>query len=38
MFCNGSWLDEGERARPRVATITSRMSLEIFLVLAHGYR
>ena len=38
MFCNGSWLDEGERARPRVATITGRMSLEIFLVLAHGYR
>ena len=27
MFCNGSWLDKGELARPRVATITGRTSL-----------
>ena len=26
MFCNGSWLDKGELARPRVATITGRTS------------
>ena len=26
MFCNGSWLDKGELARPRVATITCRTS------------
>lgn len=38
MLCNSSWLDDGERARPRVASIIGRMSLEIFLVLAHGYR
>ena len=38
MFCSGSWLDEGELACPRVATITSRTSQETFLVLAHGYR
>ena len=30
MFCNGSWLDKGDLARPRVATITSRTSLEVF--------
>ena len=38
MFYNGSWLDEGELARPSVATITGRTSLGIFLVPAHGYR
>ena len=38
MFCNGSWLDEGELARPSVATITGRTSLGIFLVPAHGYK
>ena len=38
MFCNSSWLEEGELARPKVATITGRTSLEIFLVPAHGYR
>ena len=38
MFCNGSWLDEGDLARHGVATVTSSTSLEVFLVLAHGYR
>ena len=38
MFCNGSWLNEGELACPKVATIIGRTSLEIFLVPAHGYR
>ena len=38
MFCNGSWLDEGDLARHGVTTITSRTSLEVFLVPAHGYR
>ena len=38
MFCNSLWLDEGELARPRVATITSRTRLEIFLVPAYGYK
>ena len=38
MFCNGSWLDEGELARPSVATIIGRLSLGIFLVPTHGYR
>ena len=30
MFCNGSWLDEGDLARHGVTTITSRTSLESF--------
>ena len=38
MFCNDSWLDDGDLARHGVATITSRTSLEVFFVLAHGYR
>ena len=36
MFRNGSWLDEGDLARPGVATITGRTILEVFLVPAHG--
>ena len=35
MFCNDSRMDEGDLARPGLATIAGRTSLEVFLVPAH---
>ena len=35
MFCNGSWMDEGDLARPGAATIAGMTSPEVLFVPAH---